>query len=311
MSSANDSRSSDDQSTAAPPEDLAARWGTVVLVVIATLAVIGYVVGISQGATTPVGMWSGVGSEIDSDSEAETLVKQADSTHKLIDAVTYREIPDANMGPTKAKLSAPTTLPVMPAYDLFQEVKQTEEEKLQSLATRSSRRAFNGAPPVIPHAIQNTNDAACYACHSDGVQLSGMVRADAMVTNQLGLDPSLRASVMSHGFLANCLQCHAPPPSNELPPGDWHVESTFVGLATPKQGKRAFPGAPPTIPHATWMREKCNACHGGPNGWLGLNSTHPWRTNCLQCHGPSAAMEQGIASSTVPMLPPLNVSPSP
>jgi cytochrome c-type protein NapB len=42
-----------------------------------------------------------------------------------------------------------------------------------STQIRASRRAFNGAPPVIPHAVENTSDAACYACHGQGMGFAG------------------------------------------------------------------------------------------------------------------------------------------
>ncbi len=145
-------------------------------------------------------------------------------------------------------------------------------------------------PPIIPHAIQNTNDAACYACHSNGVQMAG-----------------LKASVMSHGFLANCTQCHAAPPPPPFQDVDAEVATDFVGLPAPLAGHRAYPGAPPTIPHSRWMRDKCTACHGGPNGWAGMESTHPWRTNCTQCHAPSAVLDQAIAADPIPMLPPITL----
>ena len=139
--------------------------------------------------------------------------------------------------------------------------------------------------------VENTNDAACYACHSGGVKIAG-----------------LKASVMSHAYLGEL---------RPVPRADGtdtfsrrlmrRVETTFVGLPAPKEGKRAYKGAPPTIPHSRWMRENCNACHGGPHGWAGMESTHPWRTNCVQCHAPSATLDQMPESEVVPMLPPLDV----
>jgi cytochrome c-type protein NapB len=57
-------------------------------------------------------------------------------------------------------------------------------------------------------------------------------------------------------------------------------------------GVRAYTGAPPEIPHSTWMRETCLACHGG-TGAEGLRTRHPQRQSCTQCHAPSAGLNQG------------------
>jgi len=184
----------------------------------------------------------------------------------------------------------PTAVPQSSGYDLFAKIVPSSEEKAASSKLRASRRAFNGAPPIIPHAVETTSDAACYACHSKGLRLG-----------------NLKASVMSHEFLANCTQCHAPPTPTPFQDVDASVDSSFVGLPAPEAGARAYPGAPPTIPHSRWMRSNCLACHGGPNGWAGMESTHPWRTNCTQCHAPSAKLDQAFSTESATMLPPLDV----
>ncbi|MCA9188886.1 MAG: hypothetical protein KDA99_24850, partial [Planctomycetales bacterium] len=139
-----------------------------------------------------------------------------------------------------------------------------QQDKLMSLAERAERRAFNGAPPVIPHAVERLDDASCIACHDEGVRVGELI-----------------ANRMSHRVLANCVQCHAPPTPNPFRDEDIAVASSFVGLPAPTQAARAFAGAPPVVPHSTWMREKCLSCHGGWNGWPGLEVTHRWRTQCL------------------------------
>jgi cytochrome c-type protein NapB len=246
------------------------------------IAVVGYFVGIIDGVPQPDGL------------DQTALVAKfdrevVDSDAKLIPAVTYTEVPQTSMGPTKAWQSMPQSL-AQPEYDLYTKIEPSEAEKEASSKLRASRRAYNGAPPIIPHPVENTTDAACYACHGNGVKMAG-----------------LKASVMSHQFLGNCVQCHAPMAPAPFQNVDASVETSFVGLPAPKAGKRAYPGAPPTIPHSQWMRENCSACHGGPHGWAGMESTHPWRTNCTQCHAPSATLDQMPQSETVPMLPPLDV----
>jgi cytochrome c-type protein NapB len=260
------------------------RFTTVFLFALIAFAMIGYVVGISDGVPKPDGVAVLL-------PDGLPLSKPIQRNDKVIDAINYSEIPKTAMGPTAAFEAKLASLPKQPAYDLFKKIIPSAAEKAESDKIRASRRAFNGAPPIIPHTVENTNDSACYACHSNGAKMAGM-----------------KASVMSHEYLANCTQCHAPPPPVPFKDADWSVQSDFVGLPAPKAGERAFTGAPPTIPHSQWMREKCNACHGGPNGWAGMESTHPWRTNCTQCHAPSAVLDQAIPTETIPMLPPIKVA---
>ncbi len=258
------------------------RLTTIFLSVVIAVAVVGYLAGMLDGIPNAEGM--------DQHALVTSLdTKAIEADPKLIPAVTYAEIAQTAMGPTAAWSNEAKALPSA-EYDLYTRIEPSEADKAASSALRASRRAYNGAPPIIPHAVENTTDAACYACHGQGAKIAG-----------------LRASVMSHQFLANCTQCHAPPAPKPFQNIDSKVDSSFVGLPAPRQGERASKGAPPTIPHSRWMRENCNACHGGPHGWAGMESTHPWRTNCTQCHAPSAALDQMPDSDAVPMLPPLDV----
>ncbi|KAA5539756.1 diheme cytochrome c precursor [Roseiconus nitratireducens] len=259
------------------------RWAPIFFSCVIAVAVIGYFVGIMDGVPQPDGM--------DQTALVAKFDKRAiEANPKLIPAVTYAEIASTSMGPTKTWQAVPQTLP-QPVYDLYAKIEPSEKEKEASSKLRASRRAFNGAPPIIPHPVENTTDAACYACHHHGVKMAG-----------------LKASVMSHPFLGNCVQCHAPMAPAPFQNVDASVDSDFVGIPAPQEGERAYPGAPPTIPHSRWMRENCHACHGGPYGWAGLESTHPWRTNCTQCHAPSAILDQMPTTDAVPMLPPLEVA---
>ena len=134
--------------------------------------------------------------------------------------------------------------------------------------------------------FEGTDDAACYACHGEGALIGQLV-----------------ANRMSHGRLANCVQCHAAPSPQPFADLILPVSNSFVGLPAPTSGKRAFDGAPPVVPHSTWMRERCLSCHGGAAGWPGLEVTHRWRTNCLQCHATSAAAEQSAVANYSDSLP--------
>ena len=159
-----------------------------------------------------------------------------------------------------------------------------------ALESRQLNRAFNGAPPTIPHPIDQMSVQACMICHAEGLQAS-----------------TLRASKMSHQFLSECTQCHVENNPQHQPPVVFR-ESTFVGRPAPRGGPRAYPGAPPQIPHSTWMRVDCLSCHG-PTGHFGIRTTHPWRQECQQCHAPSAMSEQVNLESVPGFLEPPRVSP--
>ena len=150
--------------------------------------------------------------------------------------------------------------------------------KADDLKARANLRAYDGAPPTIPHAVRQSSAAECLACHDAGMQLRGRV-----------------ARPMSHAPYASCTQCHvvaeAPMPGPTLAPDATFATNTFVGLASPVAGPRAWDIAPPVIPHRQFMRERCMSCHG-PNGRDAMRSTHPDRQQCVQCHAAQSGLEQ-------------------
>ncbi len=149
--------------------------------------------------------------------------------------------------------------------------------KAEDLAKRAARRAYDGAPPTIPHPFAQASAAECLSCHEKGMQLRGF-----------------RAPEISHAVYENCAQCHAgmvAPLEAMGPPDAERIGNSFVGYPAPQAGERAWSVAPPTIPHRTWMRENCISCHG-PNGSAAMRAGHPDRENCLQCHGSSASLDQ-------------------
>jgi cytochrome c-type protein NapB len=161
-------------------------------------------------------------------------------------------------------------------------------EKRFALAMREKNRAFNGAPPTVPHPIDENSAESCVACHSQGTQTA-----------------TLRIPKMSHATLSNCTQCHVGTASSDMPNAMVRANH-FVGLAAPEAGPRAFGGAPPQIPHSTWMRVDCLSCHGQAS-YRGLQTTHPWRQNCQQCHAASSTLEQTILESNAKFIDPMQV----
>ena len=97
------------------------------------------------------------------------------------------------------------------------------------------------------------------------------------------------ARPMPHANYASCTQCHVPQVSVAADEAHW-LDNDFAGLPAPSAGHRAYPGAPPVIPHSVHMRDNCATCHGW-SGADGLKSSHPWRTSCTQCHAPWASRD--------------------
>lgn len=151
-----------------------------------------------------------------------------------------------------------------------------DAHRAEALARRALRRAYDGAPPTVPHPVAQGAFPACLSCHRDGVDIAGRV-----------------APAMPHAELGNCLQCHVvseAPMAGEAVAGGPPTANSFDGLRPPLRGERASAIAPPTIPHATTMRGRCESCHGTLS--QGIRSTHPWRESCTQCHAPSAELDQ-------------------
>ncbi|MEZ6127416.1 MAG: nitrate reductase cytochrome c-type subunit [Planctomycetaceae bacterium] len=133
---------------------------------------------------------------------------------------------------------------------------------------RSARRAFDGAPPVIPHKPLK---ADCVTCHTrDGAKVA-----------DLGFAPANpHHSTSQAGNMQNCRQCHLFQATQET-----FVASTFEGIPQQiRKGSVAYPGAPPMIPHSELMRENCAACHAGPSSRPEIRCKHIERANCRQCH---------------------------
>jgi cytochrome c-type protein NapB len=147
-------------------------------------------------------------------------------------------------------------------------VTRTPQQHEEALATRASLRAYDGAPPVVPHPIDEQNAGACLACHRDGLVVEGRV-----------------ARAISHPLYANCTQCHvtAEPRFDKPQPPD----NAFAGHHPDKATERAWEGAPPVMLHSAWMRDRCESCHGVA-GLPGLRTTHPERSQCTQCHAANA-----------------------
>jgi cytochrome c-type protein NapB len=246
------------------------------LVIAMAVALIGFFVGTRSGTYEP----HETAHEAAPDRSAGETMSARTYTQILDDPLTKNEHWERGVAELKDKRP-----------DLYAEVKNSPEKLRAALSERAKNRAYAGAPPTVPHPVKQTGDLACAACHTDGVQVRGRT-----------------ASAMSHEFMTNCTQCHVPSesamPVDRSITGTMSEDNTFAGLAEPTGGDTAWYGAPPQIPHQTWMRSECTSCHG-TLGKEGMKSTHPWRQNCQQCHAPSSTLNQDMPPATLPPAMPL------
>jgi len=247
-------------------------------VVVISVAVVGYFVGL-QSPMNPTTAESA--SEI-----SEHVTHSHIEEHgPVVPATAYNEMESLTAG-----LGSRSILEQLKSdIDPLAKIEIAPEDKRAALAMRDRNRAFNGAPPTVPHPIEQMSSASCAACHTTGVKTA-----------------SLRISRMSHSFLANCTQCHVESAPQHMA-AKLFGENEFVGVEAPYEGPRAYAGAPPQIPHSTWMRSDCMSCHGYA-GLQGIRTTHPWRQNCQQCHAPSAQLDQTLLAAEPQFLSPPTIS---
>jgi cytochrome c-type protein NapB len=141
-------------------------------------------------------------------------------------------------------------------------------QSLSEFQVRAARRAYDGAPPVIPHPPLGS---ACTNCHTETPrEFPGVGIAPP--------NPHLKTAGLSEA--SRCRQCHVFAVTGEL-----FATNSFEGLEQkPRRGNRLYPHAPPVMPHHVFMREDCLSCHSGPGVRQEIRCTHPDRINCVQCH---------------------------
>lgn len=133
---------------------------------------------------------------------------------------------------------------------------------------RAERRLYDGAPPTIPHRAMG---AACSSCHNVlGLAVEGLGFAP----------PSPHEDTRGLSAISRCEQCHVYRTTEQT-----FRPNGFAGLRQDlRHGRRLHDFAPPVIPHKTFMRENCAACHSGPAAREEIRTSHPERPRCRQCH---------------------------
>ena len=152
----------------------------------------------------------------------------------------------------------------------------------RTLERARAHRAFDGAPPWIPHPVDAENERTgttnCLNCHRDGGWVDKWRKY---------------APPTPHPEFTSCRQCHVPGDG-----GDGFRPSGWKNPAWPALNAKSQPTGPPAIPHSIQYRGNCLACHAGPSAPVEIRTTHPQRTNCRQCHVP--ANSEGAFPETSP-----------
>ncbi|MBC8128150.1 MAG: nitrate reductase cytochrome c-type subunit [Gloeobacteraceae cyanobacterium ES-bin-144] len=256
----------------------------VVFLIVSMLAVSGFFMGMRQTERQVI--------RHDLKDYGNHEVASASASLEIPIAPAYKEIAtikwlaNSDLNFTLADLPHAVTLPVG-------EVTATAAERAAAVERRSSLRAYDGAPPVIPHTIDTLSASSCMSCHGPGETL---------------VIGGKRPAEMSHPWITNCTSCHVPADGMRqlIAPRETRlvVENSFIGKTSVGSGPRAYRTAPPTTPHPVWMRQNCMACHG-PGREQAIRTSHPERQNCLQCHAPNAAFDNRETYLTNPK-PPLD-----
>lgn len=248
---------------------------TIVVAIVFTISVSGYFMGMRQTVR-------------ETDQEIEFTELHPEETHHTVKgAVDYRDIAQAGFGPNaqfKSKLSSLRNTPDEGTnpHPLF-----LSEAQLRT--KRDSRRAYEGAPPIVPHPIAQDSTASCLECHSQATVIGDVV-----------------APAISHPAYTSCTQCHV---SDKGLGSRWntaeydlHTGNRFEGNHEKKTAEQAYPDSPLTIPHTLHMRQNCMSCHG-ELGTSPIRTSHPERQSCTQCHVPSSSVDKrNFAESPFPFV---------
>lgn len=123
----------------------------------------------------------------------------------------------------------------------------------------------DGPPPPIPH---DDFTFACTKCHTpEGKEMRGMGAIPALPHR----DPRT---------LDRCEMCHV----YQRDAADFAGSGFIPFQARPYVPVKDPKGRPPVVPHRLVLRENCAACHAGEGRAGAPVTSHPERTNCVQCH---------------------------
>lgn len=247
---------------------------TLVLAIIATISVSGFFMGLRQSLRETDSLENRDTST--HSSKSSMPFRPSDWSHIPL-ARSYRELAEGKPGPNSQWTNRVSNLAAPSAEETAAWLAIPAAERREH---RHIRRAYDGAPPIVPHPIDQHSADSCLECHAKPTAIGTIV-----------------APQMSHELHPNCIQCHVSGVGIgsrwNTSKFDLHTSNSFGGYLAPTQGERAHPFAPPTIPHTTRMRENCLSCHGDL-GSSPIRTAHPDRQSCTQCHVPSADVDQHV-----------------
>lgn len=134
------------------------------------------------------------------------------------------------------------------------------KDRSKYLKKRQENRLYDGAPPVIPHRLEDgfTDRTSCMSCHKIG---------------------KMHGPNVLHEEQINCTQCHVRAKVDTL-----FRPSNFKKYFSHPSLKRANPIGPPYIPHRVQDRKNCAICHIDNGAREELVPRHGNLMNCTQCH---------------------------
>ena len=159
------------------------------------------------------------------------------------------------------------------------------------LATVHYNRAYEGAPPRIPHGLsaEEFQTDACRTCHQRGgfshrfaayVPLTPHADRGMCLQCHVGVDAVIGVSEQTADPNTRCVICH--PATGGPPRADSKV--TWATTVWPQLPALTAGQAPPPIPHDLQYRQNCLTCHGGSAAVEEIRTKHPERADCRQCH---------------------------
>lgn len=215
------------------------RTFVIAALVCAALAIAGFVVGLKQNQDS------------DSDQSARILADSsnvADIRDGQPRAAVYQKYLDVHGDKLNRGFSSQLGTLVS------NERPTPDGDRSLTVEQRKALRAYDGAPPVVPHPIHQRDTQNCLSCHGEGLWID-----------------SVFARPISHDPWPSCTQCHV---EGRGTLQKWNLGS-FSGMEA-MAGVRYVTGAPPVIPHTATQvaltRSDCMRCHG-THAWPGVRYT--------------------------------------